>query len=309
MNDVLEYLLTAPIDAAAPADLEQAWARHAAVAAAFRSPVDCAVAGGFAADRLGFAFLSGYQEALRKLVPELVGPELIAVSATEEGGAHPAAIRTEVVPAGNGWVVRGTKTFTTMGDQARQLVVIAGTGEVVDGRPRLRAALVAAGQPGVTVTNRPPLPMAPEIPHATVVFEDAAARLLPGDGYADFLKPFRTVEDVHVLAATLGWLVRVGRAAGWPRPVLQRLLATVAMVRGLDMDAPTSPGVHIALGGIFAEFDRLLAEAEPLWEQVDAVTRERWERDRPLLATAGRVRAQRLATAWRRVGFGEEIAG
>ncbi|WP_194816630.1 acyl-CoA dehydrogenase family protein [Nocardia sp. XZ_19_385] len=305
MNDVLEYLLTEPIAEAAPADLEQAWARHTAVARAFRSPVDRAVAGGFAADRLGFAFLSGYQEALRKLLPEVAGADLIAVSATEEGGAHPSAIRTAIVPAEGGWVVRGTKTFTTMGEHARELVVIAGTGEVVDGRPRLRAALVAAGQPGVTVTNRPPLPMAPEIPHATVVFDDAAARLLPGDGYADFLKPFRTVEDVHVLAATLGWLVRVGRQARWSPSTLQRLLAMVAMVRGLDLDAPASPGVHIALGGIFEEFDRLLAESDPLWQQADAVTRERWERDRPLLATAGRVRAQRLAAAWRRVGVAE----
>ncbi|MBP2188211.1 acyl-CoA dehydrogenase family protein [Nocardia goodfellowii] len=303
MNDVLEYVLTEPIAEAAPADVDQAWARHLAVAEAFRSPVDRAVAGGFAADRLGVAFLSGYQEALRKLLPEVAGADLLAVSATEEGGAHPSSIRTALVPAGDGWVVRGTKTFTTMGERARQLVVIAGTGEVVDGRPRLRAVLVAAEQPGVTVTNRPPLPMAPEIPHATVVFADAPARLLPGDGYLNFLKPFRTIEDAHVLAATLGWLVRVGRAARWPRATLQRLLASVAMVRGLDLDSPASPGVHIALGGIFAEFERLLTESEPLWQQVDAGTRERWERDRPLLATAGRVRAQRLETAWRRVAI------
>lgn len=303
---MLEYLLTAPIAEAAPADLDQAWARHAALTEPFRSPVDRAIAGGFAADRLGFAFLSGYQEALRQLLPEVAGAELIAVSATEEGGAHPAAIRTVLEPAGDGWIVRGTKTFTTIGEYARWLVVVAATGAVVDGRHQLRAVLVEAGQPGVTVTNRPPLPMAPEIPHATVLFEDAVARPLPGDGYADFLKPFRTVEDVHVLAATLGWLVRVGRTAGWPQPELQRLLAAVAMVRGLDLDRPDSPGVHIALGGIFAEFARLLEQSEPLWQQTDAVTRDRWERDRALLATAGRVRAKRLETAWRRVAAAAE---
>ncbi|MEU8895212.1 acyl-CoA dehydrogenase family protein [Nocardia sp. NPDC048505] len=305
MNDVLEFLLTEPIAAPVDADLEAAWARHAAIAARFPAPVDAAVAGGFVADRLGFAFLSGYQEALRQLLPEVAGRELLAVSATEENGAHPAAIRTTVAHAGGGWVVRGAKSFTTMGEHARQLIVVAATGAVIDGRHELRAVVVDARQSGVTVTNRPPLPMAPEIPHATVLFEDAAGRPLPGDGYADFLKPFRTVEDVHVLAATLGWLVRVGRQAHWPQSMLQRLLAGVAMVRGLDPAAPGSAGTHIALGGIFAEFERLLLDSAPLWNQVDAQTRERWERDRPLLATAGRVRAQRLTTAWRRVGFDE----
>ncbi len=29
--------------------------------------------------------------------------------------------------------------------------------------------------------------------------------LLPGDGYDDLLKPFRTIEDTHVLAAAVGW--------------------------------------------------------------------------------------------------------
>ncbi|MFC9893237.1 acyl-CoA dehydrogenase family protein [Nocardia sp. NPDC127579] len=301
MNDVLEFVLTEPITAPAPADLDQAWARHVAVTGSFDRSVDRAVAGGFAADRLGFAFLSGYQEALRHLLPELAGVDMLAVSATEEGGAHPAAIRTVLAPRGEGWVVCGTKTFTTMGERAQRLVVIAATGDVVDGRPCLRAALVEADQPGVRVTNRPPLSMAPEIPHATVIFEDAAATLLPGDGYTDFLKPFRTVEDVHVLAATLGWLVRVGRLAAWPREVSQRLLAAVAMVRGLDLSRPGSPGTHIALGGVFAELDRLLANSAVLWEQVQPETRERWERDRALLAVAGRVREQRLAAAWRRV--------
>ncbi|HZH75777.1 MAG TPA: acyl-CoA dehydrogenase, partial [Archangium sp.] len=35
----------------------------------------------------------------------------------------------------------------------------------------------------------------------------------------------------------------------------------------------------------------------PLWEQVDAPTRERWERDRLLLNVAGKVRAKRREVA------------
>ncbi|MFE7798571.1 acyl-CoA dehydrogenase family protein [Nocardia sp. NPDC057440] len=299
MDSVLDYLLTEAVDPAPIETVAEAWSRHRAVAARFATPVDVAIAGGFGADRLGFAFLSGYQEALRTLIADLPADELVAVSATESGGAHPSVIRTALVETDGRWSVHGTKSFTTLGIMARRLVVIASSGESPDGRNRLHAVLVDADEPGVRVTNLPAVPFAPEIPHATVTFTDAAARMLPGDGYLDYLKPFRTIEDIHVLAAALGWLIRVARESGWPQPVVQRLLAAVAAVRGLDIDRPSSPGVHIALGGAFELLDRLLAELEPLWESAGPVVAARWERDRPLLATAGRVRAQRLTAAWR----------
>ncbi len=298
---MFDYLLTGPLDPRPLESITDAWTRHRAVAERFDTTIDIAIAGGFGADRLGFAFLSGYQQALRALLPELAADELVAVSATEASGAHPSAIATQVTETDGGWRVNGTKTFTTLGILARRLLVIASAGTSADGRNRLRAVLVDAAQPGVDVTNLPVVPFAPEIPHASVTFTDVAAEPLPGDGYSDYLKPFRTIEDVHVLAATLGWLVRVGRESGWPRATLQRLLAAVAFVRGLDMDRPSAPGGHIALGGAYAYFEEVLTELEPLWAQADPVVRERWERDRRLLATAGKVRAQRLTAAWQSV--------
>jgi hypothetical protein len=83
----------------------------------------------------------------------------------------------------------------------------------------------------------------------------------------------------------------------------------VATVRGLDIDRPSSPGVHIALGGAFELLEQLLAELDPLWERADRITRERWERDRRLLATARRVRALRLTAAWRVMETGAEHRG
>ncbi|MFI9507599.1 acyl-CoA dehydrogenase family protein [Nocardia sp. NPDC052566] len=302
MESVFDYLLRAPLPG--PLDsVPAAWDRHRLVAPRFAATVDVALAAGLGADRLGFAFLSGYQEALRALVPELPADELVAVCATEAGGAHPSAIATTLTER-DGWTVDGTKSFATLGIMARRLLVIASIG-AVDGRNRLRAALVDATRPEVTVMNLPATPFAPEIPHATVTFTGAPARVLPGDGYADYLKPFRTIEDVHVLAAALGWFVRVGREAEWPQWAMQRLLAAIALVRGLDIARPGSPGVHIAFGGAYEYFDQLRAELEPLWERADAVTRQRWERDRPLLATAGRVRALRLEAAWQSIAGAE----
>ncbi|WP_405159735.1 acyl-CoA dehydrogenase family protein [Nocardia sp. NBC_01499] len=308
MDSVLDFLLTEPLAATPLDDVAAAWTRHRVAANRFDKPVDVAIAGGFGADRLGFAFLSGYQEALRTLIPDLPADELVALCATEEGGGHPSAIRTTLTEAAGGFRLNGTKTFATLGMMAHRLVVLASVGADESGRNRLRATMVDVREAGVHVTNLPATAFAPEIPHAMVTLTDVAAVVLPGDGYLDYLKPFRTIEDIHVLAAALGWLVRVARAADWPQSVLQRLLTVVAAVRGLDIDAPSSPGVHIALGGAFEYFARLLAELDSLWASVDSVTAQRWERDRPLLAIAGRVRDQRLATAWRSVLPGADQA-
>lgn len=301
---MFDFLLT-EVPHAPSASTNEAWGRYQAVAQRFTDSVDVAVAGGFAADRLGYAFLAGYQAALAALLPDLPRDQAYALAATEEGGGHPAAIRTVLSERDGVWTVRGEKTFTTLAGLADRLVVIASRGTGEDGRNRLAAVLVDVTGPGVTVADRPALAFAPEIPHAVVTFEDARATPLPGDGYTEVLKPFRTIEDIHVTAAAVGWLVRVGRQADWPQPVLQRLLGIVAALRGLSGCAASSVGVHVGLGGVFDDVERLFEDIEPLWDRADESTRARWERDRPLLGVAGRVRAQRLATAWRAVGAGD----
>ena len=57
------------------------------------TPIDRALVGGACADRLGFAFAAGYAEALHALVPA-TRDRLAVLCATEDGGAHPRAIRT-----------------------------------------------------------------------------------------------------------------------------------------------------------------------------------------------------------------------
>ncbi|MFC6011713.1 acyl-CoA dehydrogenase [Nocardia lasii] len=292
-SSVFDFLLTAtPADHTA-ADVAGEWAHHRARSAGFAASVDRAAIAGFDAATTGPAFLGGYQEALHALVPTLDPGELSSMCATESTGARPSAMTTTVSSDG---LVTGTKSFATLGPYADRFLVIARSGEV-DGRAVLRAVLVPAG-PAVTVTPLPELPFTPEIPHGTVTFDGASGEVLPGDGYADYLKPFRTVEDLHVVAAVLGQLVRVGRLSQWPEGAVEQLLALFAGVRGVAAEDPRSPGVHIALGGLFDRLTRLRTELEPLWTTVDPDTRARWERDQPLLGVAGKVRAARLAAAW-----------
>ncbi|MFY0579277.1 hypothetical protein ACN28S_37890 [Cystobacter fuscus] len=93
------------------------------------------------------------------------------------------------------------------------------------------------------------------MPHAELRLEAVAVELgevLPGDGYVRFLKPFRTVEDCHVFAAVLGWLLQVARRSGWPDEVREGLLALAVMMRGLAQMDPASPEVHRRSGGRLA---------------------------------------------------------
>src|SRR5260221_9404342 len=83
----------------------------------------------------------------------------------------------------------------------------------------------------------------PEVPHAQLEFRNLAlsdADLLPGDGYASYVKPFRTIEDIHVQAAVLSYLMREGQRLSWPQDWLQRLPPLLTPL-GKNSDQPPPP--------------------------------------------------------------------
>lgn len=262
-------------------------------------PFEAAVVGGLTADRLGYAFAAGYASALRRLVPALDRATFACLCVTEAGGAHPRAIRTTLGPDGT---LTGHKQWTTLGSEGDVLLVAACTGHQGD-RPTLRVALVRADAPGITFAPMPPTPFVPEIPHFSVTFDATPIdSLLPGDGWDRYVKPFRTVEDIHVCGAALGHLVRVARTGDWPQPVIARLVATIVGLQGLADAPPDDPSVHIALGGVFDTLADAVRACEPHWVSADPEVAARWRRDAPLLEVANRARAARLAKAWQRVG-------
>ena len=141
----------------------------------------------------------------------------------------------------------------------------------------------------------------PEVPHARLQFEDLKVReseLLPGDGYADYVKPFRTVEDIHVQAAVLAYLMREGQRLSWPQNWLERLSALLAAL-GKIADMPASHAeTHIALAGALAIGAGLIGETEAFWEKTADPAADRWQRDKELLKVAGSAREQRTKRAW-----------
>jgi acyl-CoA dehydrogenase len=309
VDDLLRFLLTTPPQPAPLLSLEDWWRQHLGLAARFTTPVDHALAGGFVADRLGFAFASGYHAALRSLFPAPRPDRRAALCATEAGGAHPSAIQTRLSGGEGEGPLRltGSKTFITLGTAAEQLFIVASEGQDAQGRNRLRLVTIDAQREGVHFRALPPTPFVPEIPHAELQLREVAVspdEVLPGDGYTRYLKPFRTTEDCHVFAALLGWLLQVARRSGWAERLQDELLAQAVMFRGLALADPASPAAHVALGGALDLSRRLVEGLGEAWRQVDADTRERWERDRVLLGVAGKARAKRREVARQRLAGG-----
>lgn len=295
LDDLLE---AAPV---AIDTIDRWWAVHRETAARYDAPIDAALAMGARADRLGWAFASGYQAAGASLFGAAAGERPGALCATEEGGAHPRAIAT-TLRADEAGVLRldGAKTFVTLGGFAERLYVLASEGEDDAGKKRLRIVAIDASREGVRVEPLGTLPFVPEIPHASVRFERAVVdpdEVLPGPGWDRYVRPFRTVEDCHVHGALLGWLVGVARTANAAPEIVESALALAASVRTIALADPTSRATHRALGGVIRASEALIAESEPMWANVDTSTRERWQRDRALLAVAGRARGQRLEAA------------
>jgi acyl-CoA dehydrogenase len=291
-------LETAPVDVA---DLAAFWDATAAARAEWELPVDRALVGGALADRVGFAFAGGYAAALHALVPATAGA-LTALCATEEGGAHPRAIKTALVRDGAGFRLDGTKKWGTIASEAAWLLVVASIGED-GGKNRLRVVRVPARAPGVTIT---PIsaPFVPEIPHAEITLAGVAVpedAVLPGDGYTDYLKPFRTIEDLHVHAALVGYLIGVVRRHRLGRELAERLCALAVTTRALAVADAKAETTHVALAGMLDLVTGVVGELELRWT-APGDEHARWQRDRALLQVAGKARAARRERAWQVLG-------
>ncbi|MFS8066507.1 MAG: acyl-CoA dehydrogenase family protein [Byssovorax sp.] len=312
---LLDFLLAADPAVVEVASMSAWWERHQAIVARGGATIDHAILGGFAADRLGYAFASGYQAALRQLAPDLPADRLASLCVTERGGGHPRAIEsqlTPVTPDGEELLLRGSKRWATISDVAGVLLVAATLGAPDDrGRPRIRVVRVEADLPGVAIAPMPPTPFTPEILHGELRFDDVrveASALLPGDGYERYIKPFRTLEDLHVNGALFGYLLGEARRGGSPRALLERLAALLTTLRALAASDPSDAGVHVALAGALHTAGPLVTDLEASWALAAGPSYALWQRDRLLLGIAESARARRLERAWSRLAEGSEAA-
>lgn len=280
--------------------LEGVWERYREECSSGASPFVAAVMAALAADRLGFAFAAGYLAALEHLVGGQHLPAALCV--TEVGGNGPRAIETQLEARGTGYRLTGAKTFVTFGRLATRLIVAARVGDKPNGTPDLKVVQIPAARDGVAVEDLPEIAFVPEIPHARVCFEQVEVReeeLLPGDGYLGYIKPFRTIEDIHVVGATLGYLVGAARRNDASSVLIAKMTEKLLSLEHLLEGEPLDPRVHVALHGAHAGVMELLTTEDftQLLERLPEEERGRWARDKPLLAVASSAREKRFERA------------
>ena len=266
------------------------------------SPFERAVAGGFSSLNMGMAFTSGYQAALQAIAPNVVDYNAASFCVTEDGGNKPADIQTSLKPEYDGpWILNGRKSFVSGAEQARRLLVAATSGRDEMGRNQITMVWLDTEQAGVTITPLPALPFAPDISHGCVDFERviiADAQILPGDGYRDYVKPFRTIEDLHVCGAVLGYVLRVAQEHDMNTSLLEQLVALITLHQNLTGWPASSADTHIALAGARQLLDTTLQAFEAALIQHQSAQTPAWQRDKALLTVAHKARAQRTLKAW-----------
>jgi acyl-CoA dehydrogenase len=274
----------------------------------WQEPVDRAISGGYKADRTAHAFLAGFFSALQRLLPELPKEHITAFCISEEGGAHPRAIKTRLEkmdspdPNGNAWRLNGRKQFITCANDADSILVAASTGTDTEGRNRIRLAHIDRNSAGVKIEPMPDLPFIPEIRHGVVFLEDVAvsdSQLLEGDAYLAYIKPFRTVEDIHVSAAILGYLLRCAVLFQWPLTTRESLLGLIAAIRPLAMADPLAPSIHIAYAGLQRSMGLIVSDLDQYWKNAPDADKKAWERDRAVMGIARKANTIRLKSAWK----------
>lgn len=305
MKDLARLLLSGSTARTPISSLDGWWEGHRASTGTFAAPIDRAIVGGFMADRLGYAFASGYREALVALLPSLAHDGVTILSATEAGGVKPSAIKTSLEERDDHQLVlRGEKKWATLATRADHLLVAAARGTDERGRTRLVMVRVPTTRAGVSLRAMPPPSFTPEIPHAEVSLVDVEvdpSEVLPGDGWDAYLKPFRTVEDTFVHAALVGYAIGAARRASLPRGIVEEAFSLVALTRALAAADPRDAGTHVALAGAIDAAKRFVARLDDAWTSAGD-ERDRWLRDRPLLSVASSARALRAEAAWRDLG-------
>ena len=287
-------------------DLESAWGAYAARRSDGATPFAAAVGVASRADRLGHAFAVGYPAALERLVPGVGLPPALCV--TEDGGNSPKAVMTTLEAAADGYRLQGTKSFVTFGSLAEELIVASREGVRPDGRPQIAVVRIPAARGGVIVEELLPTPFVPEVLHARLRLEGVEVRpdeRLPGDGYLDYVKPFRTIEDIHVIGATVGYVVGwLGRNSG-DANLIARLFADLAALDSLQVAPPLDPKTHVALQGSYSRILDALrgSEFRAFLASASSDERLRWERDQALLTIAKKARDARFESAKRALGL------
>lgn len=263
------------------------------------------------AQSVGAVFLFAYQEALRKLVGQSVDvPAALCVA--EAVGTKPYQIQSRLaVGADSQLICSGEKSFVLGGACARSLYVWCKDerDSSFNHADAVKTCLVKVGVSGREIDFRPcimPFSIVPDLPHASVRFEAVRVNendVLPGDGYLDYVKPFRWWEDCAVSLGLTSWLLAQGIRQGWPGRVLNSILCVVFELSDLLENNQADEVSYLRFENIRQRLGELMKMTEALWLPDSKDMYEMWVRDRSILKVGGQARALRFQKSMESLGL------
>lgn len=256
---------------------------------------------GARAGQLAFAFAGGYQAALRHLDASLPPATFAALLLSEGKRQRPDELLTTLTPAGDGkYRLDGEKSWVMGGAEVDRMLVVARHGVRADGRVQAAIVVLPAQASGILHSARGEATFLPALPHGRVRFEAVAVdagMLLPGDGWTDHARPFRTHEDIHVSAAVAAHVAVQAVRRAWPQALLASLLACISRLQacaGMDV---ADAEAHVLLAGAERELQQCAAQVNDLVRQGDDDFARDWRANHLLVALAAPARAKRLEKA------------
>jgi acyl-CoA dehydrogenase len=278
--------------------------RTVQAASANRDPFVASLIAALTADRLAWAFFSGYQGALQSAFPDSIEDGRVGALCVHEAGRKMTEVTTSVEFRDRILHLHGKKSWALTSIEDLTLLVLARRS---DGPQKGPGSLVMVRLPssavGVALGHSRPQAVVPELAHSEVCFE--AVRLMPeqlvlGDGYAEHAKPFRVLEDIFVTGSTLAYLFAEAQSGDWPTTWRQRCIAAIAMLHACaDLD-PRDTRAHILVAGSQSFAGDVIRESENHWQAAQAIAHNRWQRDRPILSLGKEARRQRAIGSWAR---------
>jgi hypothetical protein len=246
---------------------------------------------GLRSANLSQAFSLGYRCALQRLCPELNQKEWAAFCVTEESGAHPKKLKTTVSAKG---VLNGAKSFVSMADRAKQLLIIAVEGYAED-RPILKAVQVELPVIGLDLTVLPSMGMLPGVAHGKLVLNEVQGSILKGDGYLDFNKKFRSIEDAHLLMAFTSLILSKVVRCKLNDNLIDDCMVIITSLLNLEFD--DKPFNVLQLSGLYKNFEFIQAKFEADLLAISLDFKDEWLRDSKVFRLAESIREAKRALA------------
>ena len=271
----------------------------------FSQPIDRAILGGRLSLNVGFAFAAGYQSAIEALFK----PEdtlLSSFCVTEEQGNHPRAIETRLFEDTGKLYLSGHKKFVSGANDSQRLYIACrderkGDGADALGWPIIKMLAVDAKTQGLEIQAMPALGFVPEVSHGKVKLHNVQIteeQICSGDGYLNYVKAFRSFEDLHVLAAITAYRLAEAIEGKWPIVTLEAHISLILAIRTLsEMDLNKSTA-HIGIAACRSQLNELITSTNSLFEKSNLVSYKNWCRDQVLLNIAKAAHQKRTRRAW-----------